>query len=197
MLRLGSEVSMSQSLAPTRPVYSGFVTALTNSSSCSRYISLAAASPGQCHSHQLCPWQASILAVVCGRGEAPQRDPGSQTKSKPHDWQLPWPRERERHFPPVDRITSSLTSPASRAAELLSCQLWLGVREHPQSFSSDVFFNWPDTQAFWPDQRVFLFPSLLCCLSLSPLLFSPLLPSLLTFLFLSPFLGTCQYLSRP
>lgn len=82
---------------------------------------------------------------------------------------------RKRSFPPIDGITSSLTSPSSLAAELSSCQLWLGVREHPQSLSSDVFFNWPDTQAFWPDQVVGFFPLSFYCLFLFPFFFSLLL----------------------
>lgn len=77
-------------------------------------------------------------------GEARRRDPGPQTQSEPCDWPFlhpPWLWERERLFPPTDRKPSSLASPASHAAEFSSCQLRLGVTEHPSSFCSDVFFN--------------------------------------------------------
>lgn len=117
------------------------------------------------------------MAVVWGevRPCTETRFPRQSPRAKTGSSSPPMARERERLFPPVDRMTSSFPSPVSHAAEVPSRPLWLGAREHPSpSVSSDVFFNWPDTQACRPDQTVafFLF-SLFSCFLLSLRAFLP------------------------
>ncbi|NIG59017.1 unconventional myosin-XVIIIb [Pontoporia blainvillei] len=82
VLLFGPEGFKSQSSSPPCPVHSGFVTGLTTLSSCSKYVSRATASGGQCHPHSSAPDKPAAL-LSCRDEVKLRRDPGSQTDPSP------------------------------------------------------------------------------------------------------------------
>ena len=130
-LWFGPEGSKSPSLSPSCPAHSGSVTGLTTCPPAASVL-LGPLPPTAGVTPVSSALDRPAARLSCGGGEALRRDPGSQTEPQPCDWQLLHsasppvaPGDGEALSPP-DRLTCVLTSPASHAAQLPSCRLWLG-----------------------------------------------------------------------